>query len=69
MRPLQRAQPQRGIRGEHGDLFQMTSPLHELVHVRGVGEGHLLPTQRGHTDHRARATAGAPGRLGLGEQI
>ncbi len=69
VRPLQRAQTEAGVRGVHGHLVQAARPLHQLVHIRGVGEGHLLTAQRGDPDHRPPAASLAPRGLGLGEQV
>jgi hypothetical protein len=61
--------PEAGIGGEDGDLVERADPGDQFVHVRSVGEGHLLPAQGRDPDHWPAPAAFAPGGLGLGEQV
>lgn len=45
VRPLQRAEPERGIRGEHRHPVERPNPVDQLLNRRGVREDRLIPVQ------------------------
>lgn len=70
VRALQDAEPDRRIRGEHGDRLQPAHSGDELIRVGGAGQPlTLLRPQRAPPDHRPTPACPAPGAGHLRQQV